>query len=100
MREQELFRGAGSTRYEFINFAVGTYNPEQVLAMIEMRALDIHNLDTRALDTRAAFRAGRQSDYWIHPLDPHPTGRAHEIFAREIASFLDSEGLLPATRGQ
>jgi hypothetical protein len=59
------------------------------------RALGLHYLDTRA-----AFRGTRQSDYWIYPLDPHPNARAHEIFAREIASFLDSEGLLSPTRGQ
>jgi hypothetical protein len=57
-------------------------------------------LGIRYLDTRRAFRGTRPSDYWIYALDPHPNARAHEIFAREIASFLDSEQLLPATRGQ
>ncbi len=59
------------------------------------RELGIHYLDTRA-----AFRGTRASDYWIHPLDPHPNAAAHEIFAREIASFFASEGLLSPIRGQ
>jgi len=30
------------THYEFINFAVGMYSPKQVLAMLELRALEYH----------------------------------------------------------
>jgi hypothetical protein len=47
------------------------------------------------LDTRDAFRGTRPSDFWISELDPHPNWRAHEIFARVVATFLDSNGLLP-----
>jgi hypothetical protein len=47
------------------------------------------------LDTRDAFAGTRPSDFWIFELDPHPNARAHEIFARVIASFLRSSNLLP-----
>jgi len=57
------------------------------------RALGLHYVDTRA-----GFRGSRPSDFWIYPLDPHPNARAHEIFAREISRFLDSEGLVSASR--
>ena len=46
------------------------------------------------LDTRDAFRGTRASDFWIYELDPHPNRKAHEIFARVIATFLRSSGLL------
>jgi len=45
-------------------------------------------------DTRDAFAGTRPSDFWIHEFDPHPNRAAHEVFAREIADFLRSEGLL------
>lgn len=38
--EDRLSREFAPLRYEFINFAVGMYHPEQVLAMLELRALD------------------------------------------------------------
>jgi hypothetical protein len=38
--EDRLSREFAPVRYEFINFAVGMYHPEQVLAMLELRALD------------------------------------------------------------
>lgn len=38
--EERLSREFAPLRYEFINFAVGMYHPEQVLAMLELRALD------------------------------------------------------------
>jgi hypothetical protein len=47
------------------------------------------------LDTRAAFRGTRASDFWIYELDPHPNGKAHEVFAQVIATFLRGNGLLP-----
>jgi hypothetical protein len=56
----------------------------------QTRALGIYYLDTRD-----AFRGTRPSDFWIYELDPHPNWRAHEIFARVVATFLDSNGLLP-----
>ena len=37
--EERLSEELAPTRYEFINFAVGMYNPVQVLAMLEQRAL-------------------------------------------------------------
>jgi hypothetical protein len=37
--EERLSRELAPLRVEFINFAVGMYNPEQVLAMLELRAL-------------------------------------------------------------
>jgi hypothetical protein len=37
--EERLSEEFAPTRYEFINFAVGMYNPGQVLAMLEQRAL-------------------------------------------------------------
>jgi hypothetical protein len=37
--EERFSRELAPTRVEFINFAVGMYNPEQVLAMLELRAL-------------------------------------------------------------
>jgi hypothetical protein len=37
--EERLTEEFAPTRYEFINFAVGMYNPSQVLAMLEKRAL-------------------------------------------------------------
>ncbi len=37
--EERFSRELAPTRTEFINFAVGMYNPEQVLAMLELRAL-------------------------------------------------------------
>jgi hypothetical protein len=37
--EQRFSQELAPTRVEFINFAVGMYNPEQVLAMLELRAL-------------------------------------------------------------
>jgi len=46
------------------------------------------------LDTRDAFRSTRARDFWIYELDRHPNGRAHEIFARTIASFLEAHDLL------
>lgn len=52
-------------------------------------------LGIRYLDTRDAFVGTRPSDFWIFELDPHPDGRAHEIFAEVIARFLDSNNLLP-----
>jgi len=54
-----------------------------------VRALGMHYLDTRD-----AFRGTRARDFWIYELDPHPNARAHEIFSRTIATFLDSNGLL------
>jgi hypothetical protein len=48
------------------------------------------------LDTRDAFRGTRASDFWIYELDPHPNGKAHEVFAQAIATFLRSNRLLPA----
>jgi hypothetical protein len=54
-----------------------------------------HALGLHYLDTRHAFRGTRTSDYWIYPLDPHPNGKAHEVFAVEIARFLRSSRLLP-----
>jgi hypothetical protein len=38
--EEQLSRELAPVRFEFINFAVGMYSPEQVLAMLELRALD------------------------------------------------------------
>jgi hypothetical protein len=46
------------------------------------------------LDTRDAFRGTRASDFWIYELDPHPDWKAHEIFARVIATVLRSNGLI------
>ena len=46
-------------------------------------------------DSRRAFRGTRGRDFWIHPLDPHPNWRAHEVFARAIDTFLRSNGLSP-----
>jgi len=37
--EERLSEEFAPTRYEFINFAVGMYNPWQILAMLEQRAL-------------------------------------------------------------
>jgi len=37
--EERLSEEFAPTRYEFINFAVGMYNPGQILAMLEQRAL-------------------------------------------------------------
>lgn len=37
--EERFSEELAPTRVEFINFAVGMYNPEQVLAMLELRAL-------------------------------------------------------------
>jgi len=56
----------------------------------EARAHGIHYLDTRA-----AFRGTRASDFWIYELDPHPNWKAHEVFAQVIATFLRDNGLLP-----
>lgn len=38
--EEQLTRQSRGLRYEFLNFAVGMYSPEQVLAALELRALD------------------------------------------------------------
>ena len=46
------------------------------------------------LDTRDAFRGTRASDFWIYELDPHPSWKAHEVFAHGIDTFLRSNGLL------
>lgn len=46
------------------------------------------------LDTREAFRGTRASDFWIYELDPHPSWKAHEVFAQGIDTFLRSNGLL------
>jgi hypothetical protein len=46
------------------------------------------------VDTRIAFRKARASDYWIHPLDPHPNAEAHRRFAFVIGDFLKQRGLL------
>lgn len=46
------------------------------------------------LDTRDAFRGTRASDFWIYELDPHPSWKAHEVFAQVIEPFLRSNGLL------
>ena len=37
--EERFSRELAPLRFEFLNFAVGMYNPEQVLAMLELRAL-------------------------------------------------------------
>jgi len=63
--------------------------PTDLEAEEKARTLGIHYLDTRD-----AFRGTRASDFWINELDPHPNREAHEIFARVIASFLRSNGLL------
>jgi hypothetical protein len=47
------------------------------------------------LDTRAAFGGTRPSEFWIHPLDPHPNWRAHEVFAGAVDIFLRSNHLSP-----
>jgi hypothetical protein len=47
------------------------------------------------LDTREAFQGTRASDFWIHPLDPHPNWRAHEVFAGAVDTFLRSNHLSP-----
>ena len=46
------------------------------------------------LDTRDAFTGTRTNDFWVHEFDPHPNRAAHEIFAREISTYLRSAGLL------
>lgn len=46
------------------------------------------------LDTRDGFQGTQPSDFWIHELDPHPNWKANEIFASEIATFLESKNLL------
>jgi hypothetical protein len=46
------------------------------------------------LDTRDAFRGTRASDFWIYALDPHPNGKAHEVFAQVVEPFLRSNRLL------
>jgi hypothetical protein len=38
--EKRLTEESAFTRYEFINFAVGTYQPSQVVGMLELRALE------------------------------------------------------------
>jgi hypothetical protein len=55
------------------------------------RALALH-----CHDTRDAFEGTDARSFWIHPLDPHPNGAAHERFAGSIASFLLDRALLPA----
>ena len=55
----------------------------------QARALGLHYLDTRP-----AFKGTRASDFWIYALDPHPNEAAHEIFARLIADYLESNRLL------
>jgi len=56
--EEQLSREFAPTRYEFINFAVGMYNPEQVLATLEHRAL-AYDLDL------ILFTATRLSMPWL-----------------------------------
>ncbi|MDB4433191.1 hypothetical protein N9166_00455 [bacterium] len=66
--------------------------PRPVNLEVERR---IRDLGMYYVDTRHAFRGMRASDFWIYELDPHPNRQAHEIFARVIATFLRSNGLLP-----
>ncbi len=56
----------------------------------QARALGLHYLDTRD-----AFQGTRPNQFWIYELDPHPNAKAHEIFARVLATFLRSNELLP-----
>jgi hypothetical protein len=65
--------------------------PADLEVAARCRSLGLHYIDTRH-----AFRGTRASDYWIYELDPHPNWQAHEIFAREVASFLRSHGLVSA----
>ena len=46
------------------------------------------------VDTRAAFRGTRPSDYWIYELDPHPNARAHAVFADVLEDYLRANRLL------
>jgi hypothetical protein len=75
-------------RLEFDEEAVPS--PVEIAMEEETRALGMH-----FLDTRQAFRGTRAREFWIHPLDPHPNHQAHEIFAREVAAFLQAERLIP-----
>jgi hypothetical protein len=46
------------------------------------------------VDTRAAFRGTRPTDYWIYELDPHPNAGAHAVFADVLEDYLRANRLL------
>lgn len=75
-------------------------NPREPSPIDLALAARCRSLGLYYLDTRAAFRGSRPGEFWIYQLDPHPNWRAHEIFAREIGSFLASEGLLSPMQGR
>ena len=64
-------------------------HPIEIKVEKRIRSFGIHYLDTRD-----GFQGTQPSDFWIHELDPHPNWKANEIFAREIATFLETKDLL------
>jgi hypothetical protein len=40
------------------------------------------------LDLAPVFRGQKSSDLWVHPVDHHPNGRAHELAAKSIVEWL------------
>ena len=42
-------------------------------------------------DLAPVFRGQRSSDLWVHPVDHHPNGRAHELAAAAIVDWLRRE---------
>jgi len=52
------------------------------------------------LDLFPAFEGESYTRLWVHPSDQHPNDRAHEIAARAIGEFLETERLVePGQRG-
>lgn len=45
-------------------------------------------LDVPYLDLTAAFEGEDERDLWVHPIDHHPNGRAHELAAERLAPFV------------
>jgi len=43
------------------------------------------------LDLAPVFRGHKSSDLWVHPVDHHPNGRAHELAAKAIIAWLRSD---------
>ena len=43
------------------------------------------------LDLAPVFRGQQSSDLWVHPVDHHPNGRAHELAAKAIVAWLRSD---------
>jgi lysophospholipase L1-like esterase len=52
-------------------------------------------LDLPYLDLLDAVRDENPADLWVTPPDPHPNGRAHNLFAAALRKWIDRLQLLP-----